>query len=357
MKSKFAGVALVVLTSLTLAGCGDSASSSSGEGRSLSLTVSVASTNPLLATTAWGIASGIFEDAGVDIKLVVGGGTQAVNQLVANQADIAESSPASAGSLQANGKPTSIIWSSAGGGLGNIFVTGQKGAKTTEDFVDLAKSKGGCKIGVTSAGSTTYGYAKTFQKALGVSCELVSLGAQEQIQAAVIAGRVDATAVTKGFSGVSSAIAEGKLNVLIDTTDPAQVTDLNIPRITERILMGLDGKLRQESDAVERYLKGLNGVDQLIRSSSNAALAKLLLKLPEYSADYSGDEANLERAIESVRPFINFNAGYISDESWASTIATMKTWDIPDVDLDSDAFSYDQLVDMSYYDKSIGAPN
>jgi len=309
--------------------------------------------SPVLAgTVALGEAAGIFDDLGlsVDVQFGIGGSQNAISLVVAGEADLAEISGIAAGALEVQGQDISIVWGVAGGGLGMSLITGADGASTVEEL--QASAADGCSFAVTSPGSSSYGYAKTFSQALGIDCELIEFGEVGQIIGAVVSGRADA------FAGpvagpINAAVQDGNLQVLFSTSDPDDNT-IEISRFTERTFAGMAENLEAKRASVEAFVTGMRQAAEAYASMSNEEIANLLLTLEEYQVDYP-EEADFERLqadVEQARAFVNWDDGHISEENWSSQLEAATTWEVPDFDADDPARSYDAVVDMSFYDAS-----
>ncbi len=335
--------------SATTAVQGSPSSSTAPVTRVAPLSVTSAGTNPLLVgTVGVGIAAGIFDDLGLEVDFSVIGRQGGINSVVAGQADLTETNTNNAGAIEKEGKDVSAVWAASGGGLGITLLVGADGPTTVEEFVEQAAD--GCVFGVSAPGSSGYGYAKIFTRALGVDCEILELGETAQIVGAVVTGRVDAMANALTNTEVAAAYDAGELRVLLDTADPSIAT-LDIPQYTERVWIGLAENLESKRESVERFVEGMKRAAELFETMPADEIAELLLTIEPVAAEFPADDRDLlVEAIESARPFVNWNDGFISAEDWALGLATASEFEVPDFDPSDPARSYEAVIDMSFYE-------
>jgi ABC-type nitrate/sulfonate/bicarbonate transport system substrate-binding protein len=358
MKQLARGLVAVSALAVALAGCGSNGSNgtdgSDQSGKNLpELTVIVAGSTPTITgTLALGIAEGIFQDAGVKVSLKIGEGAQAVNAMVAGQADLTEASATSASSLEAQGKDISAVWASSGGGLGLKLFTATDGPKTLEEFQDQLAGK--CTAGVTAPGSSGYGYMALFNDELGLDCELRELGDTSQILGALLSGRVDSMLSTANEPSVAAAIEAGQVNILLDTANPEEIRGLGIPQFPDRVFFGLKSDLDAKSDAMQAFAVGMNQAASLYSSMDADGIADAMLSIDSLQSEYPTDEdrTSLVGGIKDSKPFVNWADGYISEGDWNTYLNTAANWGIDGFDASDPKRSYASVVDMSFYDSA-----
>ncbi|WP_158559944.1 ABC transporter substrate-binding protein [Prauserella sp. PE36] len=343
---QFARGLVAASAAVALVGCG----TSSGQGPGDGITVVTASSNPTISgTVALGIAKGTFDEAGVEVNLELGEGSQAVNTMVAGRADLTESSATSASSLEVGGKDISAVWASAGGGLGLKLFTAADGPKTVEEFeTELAD---GCSAGVTAPGSSGYGYMLLLKEELGLDCELVELGDTAQILGAMISGRVDTMLSTSDDPALAAAVQAGEVNIVLDMAKRERITELGIPQFPDRIFFGLKRNLDGKRDAMVAFASGMKEAANLYASMDAEEIADAILSIEVLATEFPTDEdrTGLIASIKESKPFVNWTDGHIAEKDWNNLLSAAADWEIDGFDAADPKRSYANIVDMSFY--------
>jgi ABC-type nitrate/sulfonate/bicarbonate transport system substrate-binding protein len=323
------------------AGCGseDGAPSSGG---AQSLVIGTRNASVPQATVYWAAAKGYFKDAGIDLKISVGEASQTA-QLVSGQTDLYFGSQGALfGSVQA-GKPIKTIYG-VDAGISGYVVASNDAIKTPAD----------CKT-VTSAtpGTVIYAWTKQLEKVYDVEWKLTQLTDVPSILANVASGRTDCAVGSVTY--FQSGIDEGKLRVVLDPTDEANLPE-GWPELgVEDVIGGLPDTLKKNSGAVEAFLKAYDEALAVYLKTDAKEIAQTLIDFDSRFAAVGSVDV-LAKAIEQFRPLLSPDHGYVADDRWSNTLAFFEQGGLDFIGGDSSKFSYGERVDMSYYEAGIGKP-
>jgi len=210
------------------------------------------------------------------------------------------------------------------------------------------KATPNCTIGVTSPGSSLYGYASYYNQTLGLHCQLVQFENQSLMVSAVLSGRTSAAGGT--YDLFSKAIPQGA-HILIDTRLMKVRQRYLGPAFTEVGYFGMTPVLRAKRAAVTRFLHVLGEVNQAIATLSPQALAGIVHESSAFSAvptsqlaaEYSNDKAYLDP-----------DTGFITKKNWNLGLSSERYWGVTGFSPTAKVYSYNR-VDMSYYTAGIGS--
>lgn len=334
-----AGAALVVLV-----GCGGEPDAS-GPGGDQKITLGVGVASAVWAPAYIAKSEGFFEKHGVDVTIEDNTGSNTLNALVGGRIDVgAYGGPLPLlASLQ--GKQTTTLISTAAGG-GAATLVGGKG------ITDI-KQLDGKRVAVLPAGSSSYGWALFYEKKFGVKFDLVSMQDGASIASAVASGNVDgAMGIYTVFAG---AIAASKVNLILDTRDPAKRRDLlgDLATVPEGSLFALSTTARSKRKAVEGVLAAWNEARAFLIEYAETdpdRIAKILAAYPGFSG------IKVDQLSADVRSAATYNSvpdnGQIDAAVWDLTLKTYATWGIAGFDATDKKLAYENSVDMSFLDAS-----
>lgn len=340
--------AIVATVALALGACGDD-SESGGPSKRPHLKVGLATPAVILDFVAEG--KGFFEQAGVDVDVDGGTGSNTQNLVTSGQLDIG--SYASTGPLliAKQGRATSIPYAVSGGGIGGVVVGNPERAPT----LDRLRSLDRCRLGAFPEGSSSYGYATLYRQRLKLDCDVVPFQDNTALLGALAAGRIDA--VVSAYSNVAKAVRERRLPILVDTRDPAQRAKYIGANVIEIIVFGMRDRLRGKRDAVQRYLRALDRARTYTADPAHAAeIAGLLAKRTEFAGQTA---ATLKTdVVDSFRAYLPAagDKGYIAKSLWDASLKRYATWSVPGFDAAAPWASYADAIDMSYYERALGKP-
>lgn len=299
----------------------------------------------ILSAVVLGVESGIFKELGLNVEVVTGVGGNSINLVAAGQADIGVGAIPNIVNVTSKGRPMSLVYGTAGLGLGTILVA-RDGLRSLDEVKALPK----CTFATVTPGTANYGHANYLNKALGLNCELVTFKTSIEQGGAVAAGRADVAATI--YDSLGAAIRQGKVRILVDGRVPADQKHLG-PQHTEQALYGLKDNLQTKREAIVRFMRGMGKINALLRSAPTAELVALFRKNQDFQIQ---DPGVLAESVENSRAFMNPNAGYISSPDWANALEQFPTWGIPDFVPTDPVWRYGAAVDMSFYEAALGKP-
>jgi ABC-type nitrate/sulfonate/bicarbonate transport system substrate-binding protein len=299
----------------------------------------------ILSAVVLGVESGIFKDLGLNVEVTTGVGGNSINLVAAGQADLGVGAIPNIVNVSSQGKQMSLIYGTAGWGLGTILVA-RDGLKTLDDVKALPK----CTFATVTPGTANYGHASYLNKALGLNCELVTFQTSTLQGGAVAAGRTDVAATI--YDALGAAIKQGKVKILVDGRVPADQKHLG-PKFTEQALYGLKSNLESKREAIVRFMRGMAKVNDLMQTSSTSQLVSLFRKNNDFQLQ---DAGILTESTENSLAFMNPNKGYVTKADWTAAVGEFATWGIPDFNGNSASWAYDAAVDMSFFEAGVGKP-
>jgi ABC-type nitrate/sulfonate/bicarbonate transport system substrate-binding protein len=340
-----------VLSGLIILGsaAGGAASSTRQHGASAEDTLHLAF--PGYATTTMltyiATANGYFKHLGLAIYLSDGVGANTTALLVSGRADIVSYGSTSPLSLANQGKQTSTIYADNGGGNSG-FMIGNNSSAPTLAALESLKS---CVIATFAVGSPPYGYTVQYEHELGINCRIIPFSSVPSMIAALVAGSADAAVLS--FSTFASTLAAGEAKVLIDTRIPSVRQKYVGGNFIESTEVGLPANLKAKRSAVIKWLKGENLARKWLKTHTDKQAAALLGKFGKF-----GSDTLLIQKVAAQRAYMNAGNtnGYITAGQWNYSLQRFSAFDLPNYSPSNPAYSYGNLVDMSYYDAAIGKP-
>jgi ABC-type nitrate/sulfonate/bicarbonate transport system substrate-binding protein len=285
------------------------------------------------------ILNGYYAAEGLDVEFKIVGANNVVNLIVSGAADLANIAVPNALAPVRDGKETVIIQGATGNGASGFF-----SGNVSKGITDYSQCK---RITTFTAGSAAYAWAALYKKVLNLQGELVQLGDVAALQPSILSGQSDCGST--GGNVVTEGLRSGALRLLID---PRAGLPAAVPKnVLEQATFGLKDNLKAKRSAVIKYLKASQRAAQAIAGMSNAELAALLVKDPDWQAiGVTNAIAQLELNRFSVRP----NNGYIESGIWSTELDWVR-YGSPFVDNDA-KWSFANRVDMSYYEEALGKP-
>ncbi|MBC9734769.1 ABC transporter substrate-binding protein [Nocardioides marmotae] len=343
-----AGLVGVVLASSGLAAAcgGDSAADDAAEGMTLTLGVP----GPTTSAAAFVLAqeAGLFEKHGVDVT-ITDKGALAPSEVAAGKLDLAQYGTGAAFAPAESGRDMSIVYALLGNATGAIQVAADSPLEPQDSLEDTLMQLSGARVGVQGQGGSSYGNASAISKYVvdkgGEPLKLVPLPDYGAMTAQLVSGQLDATVVFA--NPFLEAIAHNKLRVLVPSTDP-DLAALEGGDFAAISVFGVSQTLEKKHDAVVAFVKSVHEAYDLMDDTDLADLAEQLHENPLLSS-LSVD--NIEQQLELDKPFWRPNNGEITEESWQTALDAMSNWGLTQ-DLAKDAFSFDSIVDMNYYNEA-----
>lgn len=322
-----AAAGAVVLAACSSSGGGSSSSGTGGgSAPKPTITVALGAIDPVFTQVYVAKYNGFFDKEGVnvDIKQV---GANALTTVVAGQADLGWSA-AAAFVPPKSGKQTSIIYGGSIEGISGFMAGGKK-------ITDPSQCK---KVGALGPGTAVYRWAQIFAQAYGVTYDIVPLQDYPTILAAVLSGRVDCAVATNTI--FAPKLADKSLNTLIDLRDK-DALHAGIPKdVLDSMVWGMTDTMKAKSDAIVKFLKGLQDAANYMKSASPDDITALLQKSDDFKAV---NKDTLLAGVTFDLPFLAPNNGQVDESAWPDQI---NFWSSTD--------TYGQRVDMSYLQKANG---
>jgi ABC-type nitrate/sulfonate/bicarbonate transport system substrate-binding protein len=289
---------------------------------------------------------GIFKQVGLNVSHQYVGANIA-SEVVSGRAQIGNLGAAGIVSIAQQGKPTTAIWASLGNAIAGMLVT-RKGI----DSIAQLKAMPSCKLSGLTAGTSNYGWGASYIKQLGLHCTHVSYNSDPAIVASCVTGQADAcTGLADEYAPLA---AEGKVNILVDTRKPADRAKYIGPSFSDVVYWGMTSWIKSNPEAVDRFVKAMNLVDQALKTDSVAKLANAIHSDSHFATQ---SVADIETDLNNDRAYINTpESGYISEANWNTGLKQEANWGIQDFNPSAEVSSYKARVNMSYYDKIVGAP-
>lgn len=347
--------ALSAAVAVLLAACGGSGAQSPSSSASQSpagplqtLNIAYPANNAFTMETYVGVAKGFFKDNGVDVQITDGLGSNAAALVVSGQYDLTVLGTTAPLLTAAQGKPTSSIRAVLGGGNGgSLLVNPTK--FTSLQALEAAPS---CTLATFPPGTSAYGFAVELKNKLNLHCSLSLLATAPLQAAAVDNGSADGIVGSK--PNFDSAIAAGKLKVLIDTSNSQQRQQYYGAPYIETTEWGLTSNLQAKRSAIVDYLKGIKQSDAYLKTRSNAQIAQILVQFPAFQSVPLG-ELTSQVQYPRVQLGLGSSGGYITQAEWQTTLNALTTWGVPNYNPSNPVFSYGQRVDMSYWTAAYGS--
>jgi len=295
------------------------------------------------------IRKDIFKQRGVNVTMLDNTGANTASLVVSGQADIALFAATVPLIIAGQGKETSIIYGIGGAGIGGSVVGDGKKVNSMEDL----KTANPCRIATFPAGSVAYGFAALFKDNLKLNCELIPFSDPPSQLGALLSGRAEA--IVGSYTNFATTVADGKAKLIMDSRDPEQRRKYIGPEFPEAVMFGLTDKLKAKSDAVVRYLKGLDDTYKLLKGSTDAQMADILTGTPALAGR---SKQQLQSDVASIRHYVTKGStdGYIAKSQWDIGLQRYALWGVPGFNSALPRNAYDARVDMSYYVKAIGKP-
>lgn len=334
-------VAVLTGAALLTAGCGSGGGDSGGQADEAdSLVVVVRNHAVPQAPLAWAIAQGYFDDAGLDVRIEV---AEAANsaQLVSGQADLFWGTQGALFGITNSGKQVSTVYGTDAGAAGWVV--------TSDDSIESPEQ---CQTVTTSTpGTVMYAWTRQLERIYDVQWQITQLTSVPAIAANVVAGRTQCA--TGNVSYYQAGIDEGRLRVILDPTDQADLPPGWPALGVEDVVAGLPETLGNKRDAIHRFLEAYHtALPEYLDTSSETIAATLL----DYDNKWAavGAPKVLAQAVEDYKPLLSPDGGYVSEETWTETLAFFGEGGLDFLNTDPDRFAYGAAVDMSYYEAAIG---
>lgn len=305
-----------------------------------SLHVVAGAVDPSLAVVWFARIEGYFEKHSLDVSITSGGGNT-INLIVAKQADIALYSAPAAFTPIRNGLATSIIYGTLSGAAGD-FVVGTPDVKSVHDCTRMA---------TFSPGSNTYAWAVKNKALYGANYGIQTFADFPTLLAALSSGNADcSTAVLSAFTGL---MESGEVHLIVDPRDPSTLPDEFPEEFVANAFWGLKDHLRAERDAVLDFIRAVHEAFTAMKKMTPGQVAERLRTDSDWRAQ---SKETIEGGYADVADFFQPNDGYMVKTAFDNSAQFYKDGGLDFINPDDPAYSYANVVDMSFYDEALGAP-
>jgi ABC-type nitrate/sulfonate/bicarbonate transport system substrate-binding protein len=355
---------LILATTVVIGACGGNATPSAGGATTTPATGGSATQKVVLKVTlghggvaatlsqaALALQLGFFAEEGLDAEVRL----EPINklgQVVAGSVDLYATGIPSALLLAKEGKPTTIIY----GGNGN-GTNGALGSNPAIKSIEELRNKKDCTI-ATTVGSSPFGYANYYIKSLSLPCTIRTFGSSDQTRQAAVGGQADA--VVFSYDQGLALVAEGKLNLLIDPTNPSDrqkyISKPGLIDETDVAWFGLTSYVTSNKETILRVLRAFDKVDKAVHRMTPLQIAEAARKQTGWEAV---DVNLLAKAyeVDLKIPFMSPFRGYITETNYNTFVTAVGDYySIDGFDSKNPLFDYKSRVDMSYYLEAIGKP-
>ena len=287
---------------------------------------------------------GLFKKFGVNVSRINGVAAGSVPLLTSGKADIIDEGATTAFPVAKQGMQISEIYNDIGGGaLGGIAVAANSPYKTLNDL-------SGKKVGTVGTTGTQYGFTNLFsndaKEKAGKGFTIVPLADNTTLINSVESGAIAGAGGSRSL--FAPAMKDGKVRMLVDTTDPAQRQELlGATYTSDTGMTGLKKNLQSKREAVTRFLQALVMANSYILSHPLSDVANVIAKDKLFNTLPEGQVLD---HLTAQKPFLTPNRGYVSETLWNTTLNLFTRWQIPTIgDVKNDSkFSYSSVIDMSY---------
>ena len=339
-------IAALVAVSL-LTSCGQDGDTGGSSGKTIKVAVA---SNAVNYAPFWvALSEDLFKKHGVEVDVVNSNALAVAPSLLSSgEIDLLLTSAGQEVSVAGAGKPVNVIQAMFNYSPRGLAFVGGKDVKSMDQLRALGSN---CKIATTQKGTAVYAYAKQVRRAYDLRCSLTELTTNPLEVAAMTSGRTDAGAFTP--ADASTVISKGGTALI----DPTTMTNEEVTKIVPKpfpilTVAGLTPTLKAKSDAVERFLAGLqDGLSQVSKVTPEK-VAAALSKTKYFPGIKEQDLA------ESLKPAMSSfptgpDAGAISEDDWATTLESLqRDFGLPGFDAGDPKFSYKTVVDMGYLERS-----
>ena len=364
-------VAVAVVALLIAAACGDddddatattttaagAATTTAGAGATTTtelepvdpLKVTIGGTVEQYAATWIALGDDIFQKHGVEVEVTNFDGVAAgLAQLAADQIDLFFFTPALGLNLANNGVEISYIYRFSDLDFRyGAFAT----IPSIHSFDELKAMGSGCRLAAPSVGTSLYALALAFQKAYGLTCEIVPQASGNLQIPSLASGEVQAAVAipTMAYTAEQS----GVVNILHDprTVSEADGEKVFADRYPHMIVFGKKAVLEEKREAVVRFVSALQEASGVLASSTPEQLTQIALKVETFATTDPVLSAETWKIVKTQVP-TGPDPGRISEDEWNKTLQGLVTWGVEGLDPADPDISYDAVVDMSYFDEA-----
>jgi hypothetical protein len=187
-----------------------------------------------------------------------------------------------------------------------------------------------------------------YKNATGAGFNVVPITDATQVLPSVLSGTNDCALYA--LSTLKPGLASGAIHLVVDPQDLATVPKDTLQGTIGISLWGLKANLQEKRSAMVKLMKALLQADQYMKTATAREVGAALHKFPDLQ---TFTEEQLATLYEAEKPFLAPERGFISKEVWPATLR-LYAYGTPFVNGTDAKWSYEQRVDMSYFNAAAG---
>ena len=283
---------------------------------------------------------GYYKQNHLNVSISVDG-AESTDELVSGQKDIAFTSYAAALIPANKGMDTQIILP-----LSSMLISAYVVA------IPSVKNISQCTtIATGPVGSGYYGASIQYQKIYNAKWDIVPYSDQPSMMAAVVGGHDNCGVVTRSLA--ASAVAAGKLHVLIDPENPATANPKFPQGVINASLVGMASNLSNKRSAVEEFMKAWHEAFVWEQKASPAQVAATL-KSNRDPAWAAFTNATLISGLNYYKQLSGVDA--LTPALWNQSLEYQTNAGLTYVNTTDSKWSFANRIDASYYNEANGIP-
>lgn len=330
----YAAAGATALLMTTLAACGDT-SSSNADGQN-DLTVGLAGANSASTPLYVPLVLGYFEDEGLDVTFKTGS-TTLIQTLVAGQVDLAYIGSSGATVPAVEGKPTSITYGVVGQGT-TAWTVGSPDVKSIDECTRFATS---------SVGTAPYAWASEINQGFKTGAEIVSIPDQEARVASMETGNVNC--MNGSAARLAALVENGRATWLVRPDEPETLPAGTSLDLMEAGIVSMRDNAEKKRPDMVAFIRAMNRGAEYVKSHTVEEIAAVLMDHTDFAAFNKADLAlGIGLDLTTMYP----NGGVVDKEAWDDTLAWMDQAGLEGFDPQAPEVSFDEIIDMSYYDEA-----
>jgi NitT/TauT family transport system substrate-binding protein len=287
---------------------------------------------------------GYFKPEALNVHISVVG-ANIIASLVGGQIDLGIQGSSAAMTPVKDGAETSIIYATSAKG------DAAYGFAQQSQITALTQCK---RVGTSQVGTASYAWSVIEKQLFNGKFDIVPASTPTTV-ASLASGNVDCA--VGALSTFTNLVTNGKIHTIVDPLNPSSLPQTFVKFIqndNEASMFGMKANLSSKKPAIVRFLRAYHKALKEVNTGSPTDLASYL---KSNSPDWAPFETNaLAAALENQQHFNAPGNGYLPEAAWANSLQFFMQGGATYIDVNDKKWSYQQRVDMSYYDQAIGKP-
>lgn len=290
-------------------------------------------------------ALGYYKQEGVNVTVEGGGGSTDLLDIATGAADLTVFGTTAAFPITAGGKPTSIVYNVAGGGLaGDVAV---RSSSTAKSLMDLS----GQRVGVAAASGDGWGTLQVYSQYVashgGRAFIPVSYAQAADMAAALASGGIAAAVGPR--DQFQTGLANGSFKLILNSENASVAKQFFGGYFAENAIFGLSSTIKAKSTAVVDFLAAIVKANSWLRSHSATQITTELRTLSGFATTPA---SALVPSVQYAKSFLSPYNGKITAAMWGLSLKQFAGWKVEGVNLSSPNYSYRRAVNMTYLDQA-----